>query len=74
MNLDFLNLGDYGQFVWPAFIFTFVSFIVLYVKTRNELLKQEKIFSKEFNKTQSIKIETAKHKEVLSASPIHQTN
>ena len=73
MSLDFLNLGDYGQFVWPAFIFTFVSCIVLYVKTRNELLKQEKIFSKEFNKTQGIKIETAKHKEVLSASPIHQT-
>ena len=74
MSLDFLNLGDYGQFVWPAFIFTFVSCIVLYVKTRNELLKQEKIFSKEFNKTQGIKIETAKHKEVLSANPIHQTN
>jgi hypothetical protein len=36
-------------------------------------LKQEKIFSKEFNKKQSAKIETAKHKEVLSASPIHQT-
>ena len=74
MDLDFLNLGDYGQFVWPAFIFSFASCIVLYVKTRNELLKQEKIFSKEFNKTQSTKIETAKHKEVLSANPIHQTN
>ena len=74
MLMELLTMNGYGQFVWPAFIFTFVSFIVLYVKTRNELLKQEKIFSKEFNKTQSIKIETAKHKEVLSASPIHQTN
>jgi len=74
MNLDLLNLGGYGQFVWPAFIFTFVSCFVLYVKTRNELLKQEKIFSKEFNKIQSIKIETTKHKEVLSTGPIHQTN
>ncbi len=74
MNLDFLNLSGYGQFVWPAFIFTFVSCIVLYVKTRNELLKQEKSFSKVFNKTQSTKIETAKHKEVLPAGPIHQTN
>jgi len=74
MNLDLLYLGGYGQFVWPAFIFTFVSCFVLYAKTRNELLKQEKIFSKEFNKTQSAKIETAKHKEVLSASPIHQMN
>jgi heme exporter protein D len=74
MNLDFLNLGGFGQFVWPAFIFTFVSCFVLYVKTRNELLKQEKIFSKEFTKTQSTEIETAKYRETLSASPIHQTN
>ena len=24
MNLELLILGGYGQFVWPAFVFTFV--------------------------------------------------
>ena len=70
MNLELLILGGYGQFVWPAFIFTFVSCFSLYVKTRKEFQKQEKIFFKEFKQMQTEKIETAKKKEYLSGSPI----
>ena len=70
MNLELLILGGYGQFVWPAFIFTFVSCFSLYVKTRKEFQKQEKIFLKEFKQKQTEKIETIKEKEALSGSPI----
>ncbi len=70
MNLEFLILGGYGQFVWPAFIFTFVSCFSLYVKTKKEFQKQEKIFLKEFKQMQTEKIETVKEKEALSGSPI----
>ena len=70
MNLEFLILGGYGQFVWPAFIFTFVSCFSLYIKTKKEFQKQEKIFLKEFKQMQSEKIETVKEKEALSGSPI----
>ena len=45
MNLEFLILGGYGQFVWPAFIFTFVSCFALYIKTKKEFKNQEKMFS-----------------------------
>ena len=69
MNLEFLVLGEYGQFVWPAYIFTFVSCIVLYVKTKREFQKHEKLFLKEFKQMQSDKIKTGKKKEVLSGSP-----
>ena len=68
MNLELLILGGYGQFVWPAFIFTFVSCFVLYVKTKKEFQKQEKMFLKEFKQIQTEKIETTKNKEVLSGS------
>ena len=71
MNLEFLILGGYGQFVWPAFIFTFVSCFSLYVKTKKEFQKQEKIFLKEFKQMQTEKIETVKEKEALSGSPIY---
>ena len=67
MNLEFLILGGYGQFVWPAFIFTFVSCFALYVKTKKEFQKQEKIFFNEFKQAQTKKIETAKEKEALSS-------
>ena len=69
MNLELLILGGYGQFVWPAFIFTFVSCFVLYVKTKKEFQRQEKLFLKEFKQIQTEKIETTKNKEVLSGSP-----
>jgi len=70
MNLEFLILGGYGQFVWPAFIFTFVSCFALYVKTKKEFQKQEKMFLKEFKQVQTEKIETVKEKEALSGSQI----
>jgi len=70
MNFEFLVLGGYGQFVWPAFIFTFVSCFALYAKTKKEFRKQEKMFLKEFKPTQTKKIETTKEKEALSAHPI----
>ena len=70
MNLELLILGEYGQFVWPAFIFTFVSCFSLYVKTKKEFQKQEKKFLKEFKQMQTEKIETVKEKEALSGSPI----
>jgi len=70
MNLELLILGGYGQFVWPAFIFTFVSCFSLYIKTKKEFQKLEKIFLKEFKQMQTEKIETVKEKEALSGSPI----
>ena len=70
MNLEFLVLGEYGQFVWPAYIFTFVSCIALYVKTKREFQKHEKMFLKEFKQMATEKIITVKKKEALSGSPI----
>jgi len=70
MNFEFLTLNGYGQFVWPAFIFTFVSCLVLYLKTKKEFQKQEKIFLKVFKPIQTEKIETARRKEALSVNSI----
>ena len=72
--MEIVNLGGYGQFVWPAFIFTFVSCSYLYFKTRAELKKQEKIFLNEFSQLRAEKVKTSKRnepiKEVLSGSSI----
>ena len=75
MNLELLVLGGYGQFVWPAFIFTFVSCFLLYIKTKKELKRQEKMFLIEFKQMPITKIEVAKQKkllkEVLSSGPTY---
>ena len=64
MNLEFFNLGGYGQFVWPAFIFTFVCCATLYIKTKKELQKQEKIFLKEHTEPNLYKPKLTEEKKV----------
>ena len=74
MNLEFLILGGYGQFVWAAFIFTFISCVALYKMTKKELQKQEKIFFSKYIKPNTAKIKSTEEnkiaKEVLSGSSI----
>jgi len=72
MNIELLTLGGYGHFVWPAFIFTFLCCFSLYLKTKKELNKQEKLFLIEYKKVSVAKLEFAKQKkfpkEVLSGN------
>ena len=74
MNLSLFVLGGYGQFVWPAFIFTFVICFYLYLKTKKELQKQEKLFLEEFKQSQTAKIVVNSQKEntkkVLSGNSV----
>tara|TARA_B100000029_G_C17356829_1_gene881032 strand:+ start:542 stop:766 length:225 start_codon:yes stop_codon:yes gene_type:complete len=65
MYIELLTLGGYGQFVWPAFIFTFVCFLSLYLKTKRELVKQEKLFLKENRQVTTTKIRATKQKRIL---------
>tara|TARA_B100001123_G_C14955373_1_gene885423 strand:- start:87 stop:308 length:222 start_codon:yes stop_codon:yes gene_type:complete len=72
--MEFLNLNGYGIFVWPAFIFTLTSCSILYIKTKNELKEQEKMFLKEFKyiypvKTKPIRIKRIT-KEALTENSI----
>ena len=72
MNFNFLILGEYSLFVWPAFIFTLGCFFSLHFKTRKELKKNEEIFLSEFGKfpvaeATAIKVTT---KKPLSANSV----
>ena len=76
MNLNLLILEGYGLYVWPAYVFTFIICFILYLKTKKEFQKQEKLFLKEFKQPQIIGIRPIKQKEdrdkekVLSGSSI----
>ena len=68
MDLKFLILGGYGQFVWPAFIFTFVSCFILFVKTKKEFQKQEEIFLQEYGQFQIQKVKTVQKEEIATVA------
>ena len=75
MYIELLTLGGYGQFVWPAFIFTFVSCLCLYIKTKKELDREEKMFIKAFEQPQIIVVDKRREnkKEVLLGSKIQSS-
>ena len=60
--MGLLTMNGYGQFVWPAFIFTFVSCLYLYLKIRIEFKQQEKIYLLKFKKAEVRKIQFDKRK------------
>ena len=72
MNLDLIFLNGYGQFVWPAFIFTFVNCYYLYLKTSKELQRQEKLFLKEYGQLRTTEVKAVrqktKEKKIISVS------
>ena len=68
MSLNLLILDGYGMFVWPAFIFTFVSLFIVYIKTKKELIKQEKIFFSEFKEKNFYKIPKSKQERIAKGS------
>ena len=63
MIQNHIILGGYGQFVWPAFIFTFFVCFVLYLKTKKKFLKQEKMFLHKLKQTQAVKIKVIKEEQ-----------
>jgi len=48
MHLEFLTLGEYSQYVWPAFIFSFTICFSFYIKKKKKLEEIEVIFENEF--------------------------
>ena len=60
--MELLTMNGYGQFVWTAFTFSFVTCFYLYFKTRKEFKKQEKVYLLEFGLTETKKIRFNKRK------------
>ncbi len=71
MNLEMLTFNGYGQYIWSAFIFTFLASLILYFKTQKELKKQEKLFVVENKKFTPKTVVTSNKEEILSSKPVY---
>jgi len=70
MNFNFLIFGEYNLFIWPAFIFTFLSCLALYLKTFKKFKKQEKLYISKFGQVQNTKNNISHAKEGLLNRPV----
>ena len=70
MIKDILFMDGYGLYVWSAFVFTFFSFITLYVVTKVQYIKEKNKFIAKFGTLKSDRAAFAKsqsiNKEILS--------
>tara|TARA_B100000401_G_C52429137_1_gene541879 strand:- start:387 stop:614 length:228 start_codon:yes stop_codon:yes gene_type:complete len=71
---EILFMKGYGLYVWSAFSFTFLSFIVLYFVIKAQYTKERKKFITKFGTLNSERAAFAKtqsiNKEILSNSSI----
>ena len=65
MSLEIISFGGHGPFVWSSFVFTFVCFLALYIKTQKDLTKQEKLIKAQSKEEFVAKIEIAKQKRYI---------
>tara|TARA_B000000532_G_C18675737_1_gene323078 strand:- start:385 stop:612 length:228 start_codon:yes stop_codon:yes gene_type:complete len=70
MITKILIMDGYGIYVWSAFVFTFFSFVSLYVVTKTQYVKEKNKFVAKFGTLNSQKADFAKsqsiNKEILS--------
>ena len=69
---EFLFMNGYGAYVWSAFLFTFLSFSVLYMVIKIQYSKERNKFISKFGALDSEKAQVAKtqkiNKEILSST------
>ena len=60
---EIISMNGYGIYVWSAFSFTLISFGVLYLVIKNQLVKEKIKFNTKFLTLSSEKKETVRAKE-----------
>jgi|TARA_B110001452_G_C15120452_1_gene390514 heme exporter protein D len=66
---ELITMNGYGLYVWGAFSFTLISFVVLYFVTKLQLAKEQKKFASKFESLGQKKAKVARlqniNKEIL---------
>jgi len=72
MIIELLHMNGYGLYVWSAFLFTFLNFLILYIVIQAQYVKERNKFISKFGSLDSEKAQLAKiqniNKEILSSS------
>ena len=68
MNLEFFKLMAYIEFILHAFAFTFFSCLTLYLNTKKELRKYEKMFKATIEAEEYKEIKSSKENQAIPGS------
>ena len=62
MNLDLFIMNGYGLYVWSAFAFTLFNFLILYILTSKQFIKEKAKFARKYESLNSDQV-TSAHKQ-----------
>ncbi len=72
MITKFFLMSGYGIFVWSSFVFTLISFVLLYLIIKSQFIKEKNKFISKFGELKPERAELARsqsiNKEILSNS------
>ena len=68
MYLEFFKLTTYIEFIIPAFVFTFLSCLTLYLNTKKEVKKYEKMFKATIEAEEYKEIKYSKENQAIPGS------
>ena len=57
--INLLLMNGFGFYVWSAFAFTLINFLMLYIIINRQLVKENKKFELKFNHLEKIKYKEA---------------
>jgi len=74
MIFETLNMSGYGIYVWSSFLFTIISFLILYNVINYQLRKEQRKFNSKYSKLNSDELKLIKKQKIYEDILVFSVN
>tara|TARA_B100000242_G_scaffold229311_1_gene169493 strand:- start:2914 stop:3147 length:234 start_codon:yes stop_codon:yes gene_type:complete len=74
MIFETLNMSGYGIYVWSSFLFTIISFVILYNVINYQLRKEQRKFNSKYSKLNSDELKLIKKQKIYEDILVFSVN
>ena len=74
MIFETLNMSGYGIYVWSSFLFTIISFVILYNVINYQLRKEQRKFNSKYSKPNSDELKLIKKQKIYEDILVFSVN
>ena len=74
MIFETLNMSGYGIYVWSSFLFTIISFVILYNVINYQLRKEQIKFNSKYSKLNSDELKLIKKQKIYEDILVFSVN
>ena len=74
MIFETLNMSGYGIYVWSSFLFTIISFVILFNVINYQLRKEQRKFNSKYSKLNSDELKLIKKQKIYEDILVFSVN